>query len=153
MEIQWDKDLIFCQERVQTKEEAIHKLAKAMRNKGFVKEDYEQAVLKRENKYPTGLKLNKYNIAIPHTNPEYVYQLSVGIMTLKNEVYFHQMDDPEKEIGVKIIFLLALQGHQHIKMLSKMITLCSKASFVDELVHAKSNEALLSAMKKNIEGE
>ncbi|MCI9075319.1 MAG: PTS sugar transporter subunit IIA [Dorea sp.] len=153
-DITLEKDLIICHDDAKTKEEVIQRLSGIMLKKGYVKESYVNAVLTREERFPTGLKTGKYNIAIPHTDPEHVNRQSVAIMTLKDEAVFHRMDDFDDEVGVKVVILLALNdGHRHLEMLAKLIRMCGKDEFVEQLIQAGNQEDVLAVMNRELKGE
>lgn len=45
--------------------------------RGKVKDDFEQAVLRREQTHPTGLPSGKIAVAIPHTDVQYVKEAGI----------------------------------------------------------------------------
>ena len=91
-EIQIVRECILPHYAAQQKEDIIQELSKRMKERNLVNADFQEAVLKREQKYPTGLLIGKRNIAIPHTEPQYVKVPCIGIATLKKSVAFHRMD-------------------------------------------------------------
>ena len=86
---------------------AIGTLAERLYQFGAVDESYGQATLDREAKHPTGLPTKPFGIAFPHAEAEGVLQSSLAVATLKQPVIFFNMGDPEEELDVEIIFLLA----------------------------------------------
>src|SRR5271169_503169 len=64
----------------------IQQLGALLYNNGFVKETYVQAVIDREQIYPTGLQTSELGFAIPHTNTEHVSRPAVAIATLEQPV-------------------------------------------------------------------
>ncbi|MGX8833202.1 PTS sugar transporter subunit IIA [Amedibacillus sp. YH-ame6] len=152
-EIQIQKECILIQTESNEKEEIICALSEKLKNYGYVKNEYKEEVLKREEKFPTGLKIGKYNIAIPHTEPQYVNVPSIAIATLKRKVPFYRMDNCEEIVDVDIVLLLALnQSHTHVEILSKIISMCQDEKVIDELIQAKSEEKIVDIVKKRISG-
>ncbi|RQD69515.1 MAG: PTS sugar transporter subunit IIA, partial [Halanaerobium sp. MSAO_Bac5] len=100
-----DDNLIQIDLKTNKKEEVIKSLAQKMLEKNIVKNSYLDAVLKREEDYPTALKTNNINFAIPHTDPEHVKKPALAVALLNNEVNFTSMENYEEEIGVKLVFL------------------------------------------------
>ena len=99
-EIQIVRECILPHYAAQQKEDIIQELSKRMKERNLVNADFQEAVLKREQKYPTGLLIGKRNIAIPHTEPQYVKVPCIGIATLKKSVAFHRMDACDELVDV-----------------------------------------------------
>ena len=104
--------------------EVLSNLADYLIEEKMVKPSFKNAVLERENFYPTGLQFDGYGIALPHTDSEHVIKSHIAIMTLDKPVKFVEMATTDKEIEVKTIFMLALKdSNQHIKILQKVMEL------------------------------
>ena len=73
------------------KEDVIWKLYEKLLQNGKVKENFYEAVLEREREYPTGLKFEKWEVAIPHVSPEYVLESTIAIAVLDEPVEFKRM--------------------------------------------------------------
>ena len=91
-----------------TEEAVFEKVAVQLRDLGFVNEGYLRGITAREQKFPTGLITQHVNIALPHSDPEYVEKPFVYIARLKNEVKVKQMGDSQ-EMGVKNLFFLGIK--------------------------------------------
>lgn len=104
--------------------EVLSSLADYLIEEKMVKPSFKNAVLEREDSYPTGLQFDGYGIALPHTDSEHVIKSQIAIMTLEKPVKFVEMASTDKEIDVKTIFMLALKdSNQHIKILQKVMEL------------------------------
>lgn len=135
------------------KDEIICALSSCLKRKEFVCDDYEKAVLEREEKYPTGLKIGRYNIAIPHTEPQYVNVPAIAIATLNSRVPFHRMDSCEESVDVDVVLLLALnQGHTHMEVLSRIIAMCQDEHVIDALVASEDEETIVEIVKNRLSG-
>lgn len=146
-----DKDFILVDYPAGKKSDVINALGNRMYEKGMVKEDFVSAVLKREENYPTALNLGEVNIAIPHTEPEYVNSPCLGVAILKDPVLFHQMDDADAEIPVKIVFLIALNsGHAHVELLKNIMLTCGDRTFLDQLLALGDVTEIEEKISKNL---
>lgn len=104
--------------------EVLSSLADYLIEEKMVKPSFKNAVLEREDSYPTGLQFDGYGIALPHTDSDHVIKSQIAIMTLEKPVKFIEMASTDKEIDVKTIFMLALKdSNQHIKILQKVMEL------------------------------
>ena len=152
-EIQIVRECILPHYAAQQKEDIIQELSKRMKERNLVNADFQEAVLKREQKYPTGLLIGKRNIAIPHTEPQYVKVPCIGIATLKKSVAFHRMDACDELVDVDVVLLLALnQAHAHMEMLSRIILMCQDEAFIEELLRAEQETDIEQIVRERLEG-
>lgn len=139
------EDLVFTQEHFESKEDAILFLAEQLEEKGYVDRTFANAVVEREEKYPTGLYLGRINVAIPHTNPNHVKQSGVAILTLDKPVIFNKMDEVSEEIKVHIIFLLAVvDPNEYLKFLSNLAGMFSKPGVISS-IYEETDPAKIAA--------
>ena len=126
-------------------QEALAEIAEIAHERGLVNDEYESALLEREETYPTGLDLpnREYGIAIPHANPEYVTEHSLLLSLPDTPVEFASMDDPTKTVDVRVILLLVVKDEEEYPdFLSSLISLFQEDS-VASLVEDGRSEALL----------
>lgn len=133
--------------------EVLSSLSDCLIEEKMVKPSFKNAVLERENSYPTGLQFDGYGIALPHTDSEHVIKSQIAIMTLEKSVKFVEMASSDKEIDVKNIFMLALKdSNQHIKILQKVMELLQDKeamSKIESFDDSKENvEKLVEILEK-----
>lgn len=75
---------------------------------GYVEATYLEALIKREHDFPTGLRTNYCNIAIPHTDAVHVKTPFIYLVQLQEEVDFQNMGNSSEELRVKLIFFLGI---------------------------------------------
>lgn len=122
------------------KEDAIHNMCLKLIEQGFVKDDFEKSVMRRENIHST--EIGK-GVAIPHGFPESVFRSQIAVAILKKPIKW------ESEY-VDIIFLIALSD---LDVLNSVETLKNLYKGVDsdkflELLRAASSK---EQIKKIIE--
>lgn len=148
------EELIFVQKNFKEKLDVIKFLSEELREKGFVKESFCDAVIERENKFPTGLYLGKINVAIPHADIKYVNKPGIAIATLQKPILFKKMDDPILSIPVHIVFLLALvDPNEYVKFLSSLTRSFSDESFISLIYSLNDTEILVKSIRKVIKQE
>jgi len=141
------EEFVFVKKNFKSNKETISFLSKQLQEKGFVKESFLEAVLKREKEHPTGLYLGKINVAIPHTDVKYVLKPGIAVATLKEPVAFGKMDEPEKKIPVHIVFLLAVQDPKgYVKFLAKLTRSFGSNLFISSIYSSESSEKLKSLL-------
>lgn len=135
------KDLIFLGKEFKDKKEAITFLTKNLRMKGYVKESYEEALLEREENYPTGLDTEKIKVAIPHTDAVHVEKPAIAVMTLKEPIMFQNMADPSESLPVKLIFMLAVKDpKEQVPLLTKLMSIFSEADILETIYQINTTE-------------
>lgn len=136
-EIVFDESLILELGDVEDNTEALTLLTDYLLEKGFVKEGYREAILEREAAFPTGLSTGEINIAIPHADTSFVNQAALCVGILKKPVKFSAMDEPDHQIDVNIIIVLALkEAHGHLEMLQKVVELIKDQDNLKKIVMA-----------------
>jgi PTS system galactitol-specific IIA component len=88
-------------------ESAIEQLCTPLHHNGAVRDTYAEETIEREHKHPTGLPTRPFPIAFPHAEAEGVFRSALAVATLKHPVNFRNMADPDEDLPVEIIFLLA----------------------------------------------
>lgn len=129
--------------KASSKKEVFKMLYDKLYENKNVKESFYAGVVEREEQFPTGLLLNKYNVAIPHTDAKHVLKSSIAIATLEEPVTFQCMDDENMSIEVRIVFMLALgKAHSHVEMLQKIILMIQNDLILENILNAKNKEDL-----------
>lgn len=132
-------------------EEAVfEKVAAQLRDLGFVNEGYLRGITAREQKFPTGLITQHVNIALPHSDPEYVEKPFVYIARLKNEVKVKQMGDSQ-EMGVKNLFFLGIKDPKgQVGLLQAFMELFMQEEFVTKFINAQDETDIYQLFTANI---
>lgn len=132
------EELIFV-ENAQTQEEIFMTIGKRLVEKGIVKEGFTQAIMEREENYPTGLDLSPVsdeipNAAIPHTEAEYCNSKNVAFVKLENTIQFKNMIAPDNEIPVKYLFVIINNDASHqTNVLSGLMAFMTDAETMKKL--------------------
>lgn len=128
-----------------TQEAALSALTDLLVAEGSVRESYLEAVLAREEIFPTGLP-TPIPVAIPHADPEHVLTPAIAVAILPEPVSFRVMGslDPAERVDVRTIFLLALNEKEaQVKVLQALVELCQSEERVTALQRAgDADEAL-----------
>jgi len=130
-------------------EGVLRELSRFLFEKGYVKDTYEEAIIKREKEVPTGLEVpGKINVAIPHADVEHVNKEALVINIPDKPIKFKRMDDPDSFVDVKLILLLVIKNPDgYVKFLSKLTELFQDNKFV-ELINSKDYDGLVEYIKE-----
>lgn len=141
------KELIFLDYEASDKEDLITNMSKYLQEKGYVKETFLEAILKRELVFPTGLRGNNLTIAIPHTDAVHVEKPGIFFTRLKDTVTFKEMGLGVDDVDVKLVFMLLIKNpKEQVSMLSNLMSIFSKEDKVEVLINSKDKEEIYEAL-------
>ena len=78
--------------------DVMKNLGSVVIKEGYAKESYVDALIAREEEYPTGLDVDGMGVAIPHTSVEHVKKAGIAIAALKQPVTFTQMGTDDETV-------------------------------------------------------
>lgn len=108
-----------------------------------VEDSFKEAITEREKKYPTGLQLENFTIAIPHTDVNHVKEAFVAVNRLKQPINFYQMGTDDLVVPVKEILVLGIKDpKKQVGLLAQLMELFSDVEFVKKYQNANSNEEI-----------
>ncbi|MCL5045994.1 MAG: PTS sugar transporter subunit IIA [Actinobacteria bacterium] len=144
-------DQIALHVRAATWEEAIRRLARPLKDRGYVKDSYSDAVVAREREFPTGLLVGDTNVAIPHADAEHVMTSSLAVGFLEYPIKFQRMDDPAESVDVGVVFLLAVANpDEQTDALSKVMDLIRDQDFLKAGRSFRSTEEALAHLSHRL---
>ncbi|MBY0755758.1 fructose-specific PTS transporter subunit EIIC [Clostridium sardiniense] len=127
--------------KVSNKAEAIDKLVDLMDQAGNLnnKEEYKEAVLKREELSTTGIG---DGIAIPHGKSKGVKKAGLSSIVVKEGLDFDALDGQD----VKLFFMIAAPeeaNNLHLEVLARLSTILMDEEFRNKLINASSKKEFL----------
>lgn len=150
------EDLILTGLEARDAAEAIRALAENMYAKGYVKASFAEAVLRREELYPTGMP-TEIPVGMPHTDVEHCLHAGISLGILKNPVEFHTMGEPTKIVGVNLIFLLSVvDPASQVKVLTRLVDFFQKTDELRRLAQCRNPKDALEILQHGLgvkEGE
>ena len=87
--------------------EVIEALADRLHAAGFVSAEYGAQTWAREQVHPTGLPTKPFCIAFPHADAQGVNRSALAVASMKEPVRFKNMADPEEDLDILLVFMLA----------------------------------------------
>lgn len=150
-ELKISTDNILVNEIVQNNEEIIRKLGELLYKNKYVKDTYVQAVLDREKEFPTGLQTTTVGFAIPHSKAKHVRKSTVAVATLNSPVMFKAMDNPEVDIPVSVVMMLAISDPEMvIDTLTKVISILEYEATIEKIINATAKQEIQEAVSNHI---
>jgi len=145
----FDEKVVLLDIAPQNSTEALSIVADELIKKDIVKDTYKDAIIKREQEFPTGLNAPSCGIAIPHTDAIHVNKPQIAIARMAQPVKFLQMGDGA-DVEAKLIFMLALkEPHAQLETLQKLMSLIQNEAAVAELLAAQDSDAIIKILKEN----
>ncbi len=150
-DISFSEELILKIEGKKKDEEVLAYMAEHLHSLGLVKESYVQAITDREKEFPTALYTGNINIAIPHADTVHVEKAAISVGILKEPVIFRAMDDPDKEVEVKLVIMLALkEAHGHIEMLQKVVSLIQDQESLKRVIDSEDLSTIYEIISQKL---
>lgn len=145
-------DHILINTKAVSSEDIIRQLGNLLYTHKYVKESYVQAVLDREKVFPTGLQATAMGFAIPHTDACHVDHSTVAIATLQEPVMFRAMDNPEVEIPVSVVMMLAVSDpKQVIETLTGIISILENEDALERIRTAVAPRQIKEAVEAHLQ--
>ena len=114
--------------------EVIEVLSDSLYAAGMVGSKYAEDTIAREMEHPTGLPTKPFSIAFPHADAQGVSQSALAVALLKEPVTFRNMGDPEEDLLVEIVIMLAnKEPEEQIETLRSLATLFGQPEKLSEL--------------------
>lgn len=107
MTLEFNEALIAFELQAQDAREVIDLLAEKMHAQGLVTAEYGTQTRERELHHPTGLPTKPFCIAFPHADAGGVHRSALGVAVMRQPVTFQNMADPDENLDVMIVFMLA----------------------------------------------
>ena len=143
------ESLIFTNLEAKTYEDVMRAVGRQVIAEGFAKESYVDALINREKDFPTGLDIDGFGVAIPHTDVSHVNKAATAIAILKNPVTFVQMGTDDDYVDAKVVFVLAVDDPQgHLEQLQRIISIIQDKDVLEKLTQANEASEIIDVIKE-----
>lgn len=143
----FDKKLILLNVKANKSEELLRFLAKELYQLGYVKDTFSDALIAREQLYPTGLPTAEIGVAIPHADAEHVIKPVIAVANLAKPVLFKEIGNGQRDVAVQMVFMMAIEGpKKHLDLLQKFMSIFSNAQVLKDLKAANTVDDILGIL-------
>ncbi|MCT1902234.1 PTS sugar transporter subunit IIA [Oceanobacillus sojae] len=128
--------------QVSSKEEAVRYVGGILLNNGYVKENYIDKMLEREEIATTFMG---NSLAIPHGTEDAkkeVIETGLSVVIVPDGVDFGDGNI------VKLLIGIAGKGDEHLEILSQIAIICSEEENVEKLIQASSKEEIITLLNE-----
>lgn len=134
-----------------TRQEVLRELSDAAIEAGYAKPGYHQAILEREEKYPTGLHIPLIEVAIPHADAEWAIKPSVTIGIMETPVAFQPMDGAGGDVQAGLVFMLTIEEPKnHIDFLRAFSSVMGQPEILVDFAQSADAVPLLEKIRANM---
>ncbi len=141
------KELIELDFDVKNQNDYFKKISERLQSLGYVRDTFLNAILIREENFPTALPLKPYIVAIPHVEPEHVIKPFIAVSRLKSSVEWREMAANENILSTKFVFMLGfLEYTDHVNLLQVLIENFQKHDLMDKLLNANDKDEFMKAL-------
>ncbi len=142
-----------------TRQEVFEEVANDLVAKGYVKDTFLGNLNSREDAYPTGMDLSvvgsQYpNVAIPHTEANFVYKRRIVPVKLENPIEFHNMIDPTQTMNVRFLFMILNNDPEgQANVLAEIMDFLTQTPWEDlsHMFESDSSEEIFNFLRENFD--
>ena len=144
-------DLIFIDRTEENYISFLENISDELETLGYVNNDFKNAIIEREKVFATGIGTEKFNLAIPHTDSEYVLKPGIAFVKFKNACDFNEMCT-NKNLKVSMAFILLVKNKdEQTKLLSKLMGLFVDNDFLQSLFEETNVSKLLNKINNKLD--
>lgn len=141
-------ELIWTKSKLETQLEVFELISEKAKTKKYITENFLEKIKKRESEFPTGLQLDGYGVAIPHTDPECINEQFIAVLTSKDGIPFKRMDDPSQTSFANIVFMLGLnEPHSQLEVLQQLMSILQNKETVEQLISFENKDDIVEYLK------
>jgi len=142
-----EEDLVFYNQPLVNQIEVFDFMADELEKKDYVTSGFREAIKKREQKFPTGLKLSDMNVAIVHTEAVFSKTEKLVVIKPENPVMFRNIENLEPIDVDLVIGLILNDSNKHLEILKKVSQLFQNQEMMKDIQDVKSQAELSSLMQ------
>ena len=121
---------------------------------GSTRPGFIEALLEREDQFPTGLPTEGIKFAIPHADGRFVRKNELALAVLSEPIEFRRMDNPGQEVLVEVVVMMAIKDSEtQLEMLQKLIALFSDNIFWTEMLTLTEPQEVMQKFNIRIQNQ
>ncbi|MBC1898390.1 PTS sugar transporter subunit IIA [Listeria booriae] len=143
------KDMIWVQTPCQDQDALFEMVSERAASQNRISNQFLERLTEREAVFPTGLQLEHYGVALPHTDPECVTEQFIAVLTSEAGIRFKQMADASQETAANLIFVLGLnEPHSQLAVLQQLMGAIQNEEHVKALLAAKNEDEVIETLSQ-----
>jgi len=130
-------------------QEALTHIGERMVLAGVVKSSYPQALINREDEFPTGIQLEQHAVAIPHCEAAHAHHPAIYLIRPDAPVDFFQADGDGTIPASLIIALVVTHPSEQLTLLRRLFGQLQDPIFFESLLTLPENQ-LAALFKQHV---
>ncbi|SKC54716.1 PTS sugar transporter subunit IIA [Maledivibacter halophilus] len=148
--IEFDPGIIRPNVNVNNWEELLGKMGDLLKEKGYVKETFKEALINREKEHPTGIQVGELGIAIPHTDAVHVNKTTIAMVTLEKPIKFELMAE-DGNTNAEIVFILVVKEPKtQLFFLKRLMAMFQKIEVLQKIKEMKESKDIINLLKQEL---
>lgn len=140
-------ELIFLNQKFSSPDELFKFVGAKADSLSLINSGFVEAITKREGEFPTGLQLENFGVAIPHTDAEHIKEEFISVITLSEPTKFKPMDGSPEEVSVDLVFVLGLkQPEGQLETLQAIMQVIQDEERVKNILNANDNGVIINEL-------
>lgn len=146
------EDLVDFRYELKESEDVFKACNEKLLSKKYVNNGFYDAVTEREKQYPTGLKFENVEIAIPHTDIQYINTPFIYVNKLIDcDVSFVHMGTDDQLVKPEFVIILGITDpKEQVNLLSFLMKLFSDDQFISDIQQAENEKQLFNVFVEGI---
>lgn len=142
-------ELVFFDFEATDRVDLFTRLGAILAEKGYVKDTWLDAILEREDNYPTGLACEAVQVALPHVDPEHLLKPYIAIVKPAAPVRFDGMAG-SGPVDTQLVVNLGLLAHaeDQVGVLQAFLGIFIDADATKEIMAQTDAQAMIDAVVK-----
>lgn len=142
-------ELVFFDIEATNKEEFFQQLGAKLDEQGYIQDTWYDAIVTREQNFPTGLQAPSTGVAIPHTDPEHLKKAYMAVVIPKAPIPFVHMGTEDEMVGAEIIINLGVEHQENqVDALQKLMMMFVNDEAVAEIKAQTTGEGVVEVIRK-----
>ena len=150
----FNPELVFFDVDASTSDELFAALEPQLREKGYIKDSWLEAIKTREAAYPTGLECQAISVAIPHVEPEHIAKPYIAVVRNQKPIAFAPMGGMVvHDVQARLVLNLGLLAHDEdqVALLRALMNVFMDDAACADILAQTTPASLLATLKKYIE--
>lgn len=148
----WDKldeSMIQIGVSAATADEMLRVVGDRLVEGGYANPGYSDGLIEREHKFPTGLYIDGFGIAIPHADSSFARRTTIAVALPCAPVPFADMAQPGATVDASAVFCLCLAtSHAHVEELQCLMGLLQDADFRTALLQSTTPHQVIDCVRR-----
>ena len=145
-------ELVFFDMDCKDRDDFFNQLHDKLDAMDYIQDTWYEGITTREKNYPTGLRCEAAEIAIPHTDPQHLKKPYIAVIKPKNPVCFEHMAGVDSDVDAQLIINLGVErdGGQ-VAVLQNLMNIFMDNDAVADIMAQTTADGLIEAITSRFE--